>query len=147
MQWCNVAIGTQMAPSCGEPSIYDIDFPGALWLSFLGQIVAGTVDIILFILDIFAAIKSFFDAFGNIFNNPTDCITALGTPSLVTILDYIGDVFDCLGGIIDFSQFSTATAAFDALITPTFPYQTRKRSDFGKQRRVSAVQQRFFTIP
>ena len=147
MQWCNVAIGTQIAPSCGEPSIYDIDFPGALWLSFLGQIVAGTVDIILFILDIFAAIKSFFDAFGNIFNNPTDCITALGTPSLVTILDYIGDVFDCLGGIIDFSQFSTATAAFDALITPTFPYQTRKRSDFGKQRRVSAVQQRFFTIP
>jgi hypothetical protein len=78
------------------PSILTINFPGALWLGFLGIIVSGVIDIILFLIGIVAAIGTFFSDFQMIFHSPKDCLDALDL-SIAHFFQNIPNIFNCLG--------------------------------------------------
>jgi hypothetical protein len=111
--------------------IKNVNFPGALWLGFLGTLIAGIIDIILFIIDLFNKLANFFTSFTQIFNDPSTCIDAIPTPGLLEIFDYIGSVFDCLGNIIDFTPVNTAVEALKNIAVPSLSYITvRKRGVF-----------------
>lgn len=112
--------------------IKNVNFPGALWLGFLGTLIAGIIDIILFIIDLFNKLANFFTSFTQIFNDPSTCIDAIPTPGLLEIFDYIGSVFDCLGNIIDFTPVNTAVNDLKTILVPSLSYITvRKRGIFG----------------
>lgn len=111
--------------------IKNTNFPGALWLGFLGTLIAGIIDIIIFLIDIFNKLGAFFTSFTEIFNDPSTCIDAIPTPGLLEIFDYIGSVFDCLGNIIDFTPVELAVANLSSIVVPSLSYITvRKRGIF-----------------
>lgn len=107
--------------------IREIDFPGALWLAWLGELIKGIIDIVLFLIDLFDRIGAFFVSFGDIYNDPTECFEAISF-GFTTIISNIGEIFGCISNIIDLSPVEAAANDLANINVPQFDYETRKRS-------------------